>query len=103
MPERDRDALLWRMIKAQGGRVTLDMSPPPEGFVVLIQPSRTSPRHRILIAEILDPTSAQRDPESARPQHRTLRIDRLHIVFALILVAVLSLILTTAALWIGLH
>jgi hypothetical protein len=63
MPERD--AIPWRMIKAQGGRVTLDMSPPPEGFVVLGQPSRTNPTHMILIEDILDPASIQRDPQFA--------------------------------------
>jgi hypothetical protein len=100
MPERD--AILWQMIKAQGGRVTLDVSPPPEGFVVLSQPSRTNPTHMILIAEILDPASIQRAPGLTEPQYRPPRIDRQHIALVL-LVAVLSLIIITAGLWIGLH
>jgi hypothetical protein len=90
------------MIKAQGGRVTLDMSPPPEGFVVLSQPSRTNPTHTILIAEILDRASIQRDPELTEPQYQSPRIDRQHIALVL-LVAVLSLILITAGLWVSLQ
>ena len=101
MPERDRDALLWRIIRAQGGRVTLDMSPPPEGFVVLSQRSPTSRRHRIFIAEILDPTSIQRD-KITKAQYQNFQIDR-HRIALILLVAVLFLILTAVGLWIGLH
>jgi hypothetical protein len=55
MTEWEREAILWRMIKAQGGRVLLDMTPPPEGFVIISQPSRTSAQHWIFIAEVVKP------------------------------------------------
>jgi hypothetical protein len=56
----------------------------------------------ILIAEILDPASIQRNPELTEPQYQPPWIDRQHIALVL-LVALLSLILITAGLWISLH
>ena len=69
--------------------------------MVLSQRSPTSRRHRIFIAEILDPTSIQRD-KITKAQYQNFQIDR-HRIALILLVAVLFLILTAVGLWIGLH
>jgi hypothetical protein len=44
-------AIIWRLIKQQGGRLSLDMTPPPAGFQIRTADAPTSARYVILIAE----------------------------------------------------
>ena len=59
--DSEREALIWRLIKAQGGKVSLDMTQPPEGFVVLSEPSHSNALHRIFVAEVLAPDGNSSD------------------------------------------